>query len=258
MIIEAIDLIVLENKTKGIESTSFAASPSNCVDLPYMELLYPDPKTKDYYVYSATNPDGYMFTTDANNLDIKNSNVLTNPYRFYIWNSTIFNLAVETTEEFPKWKYIPYKNSKKSIVQKMELKATTNLNLNAYTPFTVVRNTIYVYYPSSFLYCLIDTQTDQIYVMQTGNNGSTGSTPLTSENMIYTQQLIASTLPDNMIFLFCQLLDKQTVLVVASPNKPATLIQDSLGNSYQLADRYFAKSLYGSLSIDVKLTNETN
>lgn len=252
LIMEAMNLIILENKKNGV-STSFSGAPSNCVGLPYMELLFPDGNTGNYYVYSVTNGSGNLFTTDANNLVIKNPGIITNSYRFYMWNTTIFDLAIEPTNEFPKEKYIPYNDSKKSIVQKMEMKATTVPNKNgAYTPSTVVRNTIYVYYPSSILYCLVDTQTGDIYVMQAGNNQNTGTTPLTPENMIYTQQLIADTIPDNMVFLSCQLINSQTVLVVSSPNNPATLMEDSLGNSYQLADKYFAKSLYENLTPAVK------
>lgn len=254
LVAEAMVQIASENKEiNGIDDTSFSGGPSDCVGLPYMELLIPDSTTGNYYVYSATNPDGYLFSTDANNLVTNNPEILTNPYRFYMWNTTIFNLAVQPTEQFPSEKEFPYTNGDKTMVQKMFLKATTVPNQNgAYTTSTIIRNTIYVYYPSSILYALVDNKAGDIYVMQSGNNQNTGTTPLTPENMIYTQQLIASTLPAGMVFLAVQLLDDQTVCIVSSPKKPAVLMQDSLGNSYQLADKYYAKSLYDSFTPVVK------
>ena len=244
LIIKAMNKIVSEN---GL-NTSFTGSPIECTGLPYMELLIPD-GTGVYYVYSSTNADSYLFTTDASNLKIDNPYIITNPFRFYMWNATIFNLAVQPTNEFPSQKEFQYKNALNSTtVQKMELKATTVPNqAGAYTTSTVVRNTIYIYYPNSVLYSIVDTNTRKIYVMQTGNNQQTGTTPLTPENMIYTQQLIANSLPAGFVFLCNQLRINDTVLVVASPNSPAVLMQDSLGNSYQLADPEFASILYQSI-----------
>lgn len=254
LIAEGMLQIATENKKiNNIDNTSFSGSPSNCVGLPYMELLIPDGTTGTYYVYSATNGNGYLYSTDANNLAINNPRIITNPYRFYMWNTIIFNLAVTPTEKFPEMKEFTYTNGDRTMVQKMELKATVVPNESgAYSISTVTRNTIYVYYPSSVLYALVDTTSGAIYVMQTGNNQNTGTTPLTPENMIYTQQLISSTLPSGMVFLAAQLTDNQTVCIVSSPNSPATLIQDSLGNSYQLADKYYAKCLYDSFTPIVK------
>jgi hypothetical protein len=254
LIIQAMVAIVKENWTINHKTTSFNGSASNCVGFPYMELLYPDFAGGDndgqgytYYVYSATNHDGYPFTTDASNLVIKGKGVSLNPFRFYMWNTTIFNLAVEPTDEFPSEKYIPFTNGARGYNQKFDLKATVIPNQNgAYTTSTVKRNTIYVYEPSTVLYCLVDTNNKLIYVMQTGNNQSTGTTPLTPENMIYNQTLIADSLPQGLLFLCAQLTNTQTVLIVSSPARDATLMQDSIGNSYQLADPHYAKVLYDS------------
>lgn len=247
LIIEAMFKIAIENQSLNGISTSFSGSPIECLGLPYMELLIPD-NTGLYYVYSSTNADSYLFTTDSSNLEIENTNIVPNPFRFYMWNSTIFNLAVQPTDEFPAEKTFKFVNG--NYKQKMELKATTTIGSGEpYSTSTVNRNTIYIYYPNSILYCIIDTNQNKIYVMQTGNNQKTGLNPLTPENMIFTQQLIKGSLPEGLIFTCTQLGPTDTVLVVSSPESPATLMQDSLGNSYQLATPEYAKILYDSLQI---------
>lgn len=248
LIAEAMAKIAKENKELYQKETTFSGAPYNSLGLPYMELLIPAGEGL-YYVYSSTNADSYFFTTDSSKLQIDNDQILQNPFRFYMWNTTIFNLAVETTDEFPSEKTFKFKNALDSnIVQRMELKASTVVGSgDPYTVSTVNRNTIYVYYPSSILYCLIDTNTKQIYVMQTGNNQKTGLHPLTPENMIFTQQLLGDSLPEGFIFTSTQLGNNDTVLVVSSPLSPAQLIQDSLGNSYQLALPEYAKVLYDAL-----------
>lgn len=249
LIVEAMTKIVEENKEMYHKSTSFSGSPYNSLGLPYMELLITSPESNGtYYVYSSTNGDNYSFTTDSSKLEYDAETTIPNPFRFYMWNSTIFNLAVEPTEQFPTEKTFKFKNALSSdIVQTMELKASTIPGTGeAYTVSTVNRNTIYIYYPSSVLYCLIDTVQRKIYVMQTGNNQKTGLHPLTPENMIFTQQLLTD-LPEGFIFTCTQIGNNDTVLVVSSPSSPAQLIQDSLGNSYQLAVPQYAKVLYDGL-----------
>lgn len=244
LIIEAMSSIVRENRANHI-TTSFSGSPENSLGLPYMELLIPDPAKQYYCVYSATNPSGNLFTTDPSLLKIENEETLQNGFRFYMWNATIFDLSVQPTKVFPNQKNFSFKNCGPNMVQKMILKAETIPNTaGPYIESRVIRNTIYIYYPSSFVYCLVDTNTWQIFVMQAGNNQLTGTTPLTPENMMYNQQLIASGLPTGFLFLSCQLTNDQTVLVVSSPRNPATLMQDAMGNTYQLADPYYGKVLY--------------
>lgn len=246
MIAKAMLKISNENKEiNGINYTSFGGSSINLIDVPYMELLIPDDSNEKYYVYSSTNGDGRLFTTNSNELVIEDSRIFQNPFRFYVLNSIIFNLSVETTEQFPETKEFSFKNG--TVKQQMELRAATVPSQDgAYVPTTISRNTIYVYYPGTTVYTLVDTKTSNIYVMQTGNNQKV-TNPLTYNNMINIQLTLSDTLPEGMLFLSSQIPDDQTVCVVSSPKYPAVLMQDVLGNSYQLADKEYAKCLYDSL-----------
>lgn len=242
LIKEAMMQIVRQNKVINDVSTTFNSGAINCLGLPYMEILIPD-SDGQYYVYSSTNVNNYLFCTDGESLDVNEPNAIVNDKRFYMWNTTIFNNAIEPSGRFTSQKEFKFANS--TLTQIMDLKAkVTPSSGGAYTTSTIVRNTIYVYYPNSFLYMLVDMKKREIYVMQSGNNENTGTTPLTPENMIYTQQLIKDSLPEDFAFVTTQLNNKTTVCVVASPNNPAVLMTDSLGNSYQLADRYYASALY--------------
>lgn len=246
LILKAMSKIVKENKCiNGIENTKFTGTQLYSSGIPYMELLIPDSNSEDFYVYSTTNNKGYMFTNDASLIEKRNPRAIENSFRFYMWDTTIFNLAVNPTDDFPEKKFFKYKNGNGLPVQEMFLKAKTiAAQEEPYTTKEIIRNTIYIYYPNSAIYCLVDTINNRIYAMQTGNNQKTGTTPLTPENIMYTQQLI--TLPPGFLFLCTQLSGSETVLCVSSPGSPAVLMQDTIGNSYQLTDPFFAKPLYDS------------
>ena len=234
--------------TESDSDITFSGSSENCYGLPYMELIIPN-SSGTYYVYSTTNTDNYLFTTDSSKLVLENKNIETNSFRFYMWNNTIFNLSVTPTEEFPITKTFSFKNVNNNIVQTMELKATvtpTNNQSNSYTISTVKRNTIYIYYPSTIIYCLVDSINKKIYVMQSGNNQKSSNNKLTPENMVNIETSL--NLPEGYLFLTCQIPNNETLVVLSTPKKPAEIIEDDLGNTYQLADKNYSKFLYSNFT----------
>jgi len=236
MIMQALNDIVVENP-----NVSFNSSAVNCYNLPYIEFLYPE-NDGYYYVYSSSNGYGYLYTTNNTYL-VYDDNIKVNPFRFYMWGFSVFNLEIEPTINYPIEKNIKFK-TKNNFYQKMFLKAKTSIDNNTfpYVETIVYRETVYVYYPSYMIYCLVDVKMEKIYIMQSGNNQLTKETPLTYSNMIFNLNYL--NLPPNFLFLTVQLNNTQTICVVSTLNEPAILIQDNMYNTYQFTNKKYSEFLY--------------
>jgi len=236
---------IVNDDTKNNISVDFTVGNFKNKNTQYMELLYPDPKTNNFYVYSPTNSEGLLFTSLLSNLDLTNENVLENGLRVYMWDTAIISESVVPTEEFEKTKYVPYNNDINNIKCALDLKATVSMDTPPnYEVMNITRSNNYIWYPGTIVYCLVDGNSNSIYAMQSLNNTNTGSTPLSAYNAEYVSKLIE--LPTGWKFLCCQLSNEQTLVIYSSSKKTANLVIDSLSNSYQYVDPEYNEFLYNN------------
>lgn len=235
---------IIENNSLGL-TTNFNISNIDSQSLPYIELLYPDYKTQTYYVYSSTNTDNYFYTVLGNELVVQESDVYKNEKRFYVWNYTIKSPNVVYTNEYPQYKYIPFKNAN-NVYQIQDLIATTPIISTAtYQETTVERNTIYVYRSGTLAFFLIDTINKKIYAMQTA---TTATDPNITFEQLYLLNEKLLNVPSGWIYTYTQIADGSCLLVYATPNNPAYLVQDELGNSYQYVYPKYNEFIYYQLT----------
>ena len=108
----------------------------------------------------------------------------------------------------------------------------------------IYRMNNYIWYPGSMAYCLVDGNTGNIYIMQTVSNMNT-DLHINAYNAEIISDLII--LKKNWKFLYFQVPNNETIVIVSTSLSPALLISDSLNNSYQFVNKEYNVFLYDNL-----------
>lgn len=243
-------LIVSENNY-----TCFHNSNLYSIGEPYMEIFFQDHTYNFQYIYSTSNSINSLstITRDQINSSSLPNDVLYNDDRFYMWDTTILSSVSQENDEYKSTIYVSIVNS--DVKQRLDLKAKISVgNQPIYTDISVIRNTIYVYYPSTVIYSLVDSINKKIYVMQSGTNqvlfpysGNQRilSHPLTYNNMASITKYLK--LPVGMSFMMVKISDNSTLIVYSSSKNNAIIMQDNLRNTYQYVEERYGRFLYDQL-----------
>lgn len=215
----------------------------------YFELLIPDSVNGIYYDYvSVSNEQTTISTSDLYLEDIEG--VMVNDKRFNMFDMNVVAVQeFENTEEFPLYKYINFANpndkTKKMDVKVKLLKLTTLVveSEDYYVEKQVDRTSLFIYFPYTCVYLLIDSINKKIYCMQSlTNNGD--KEDVTPDNIIYLGNKL--TLPEGWLFTICNLSDK-CLMLSSNIDHRAKVVNDSYGNSYQYVRNEEALFLYESV-----------
>lgn len=235
-------LEIVEDDTSNNLKVDFSTSNYFMLNSPYIELLYFDIKTNQFYVYSTNTGEFNLITSNGKNIILTDSNVIVNGSRKYMWDAAIKSSTITTTEEFPLIKNFSYINDFTGTQLKMKLIAkVTSTIADAYETNSISRSNNYIWYPGSMIYCLVDGNTNSIYIMQSVNNTNTNLNLSSFNCEIISDEL---TLPKNWQFLYVKIPDNETVVVVSTSLSPVKLITDSMGNSYQYVNKEYNEFLY--------------
>lgn len=254
LILNAMQSIVNDSSSMNSTTCFHTSNLYSCGD-PYMEIFFQDHKNNFQYIYSTSNSLNSLSVITKNQInssDIPND-VLYNDDRFYMWDTTILSSVSQETDEYKSVIYVSISNS--NLKQRLDLKAKISVgNQPIYQEIPVIRNTIYIYYPSSIIYSLVDSINKKIYIMQSGTNQvifpysgekRLSSHPLTPENMASIVKYL--NLPKGFSFMMNQLFDNSTLIVYSSIKKNAIIMQDNLRNTYQYLDVKYGQFLYDQI-----------
>lgn len=218
---------------------------------PYGELLVYNFSEKVYYDYVVN--DNTFSISDFNNLDIETSpTIIINDKRFFLMDISIVVKNPELNENEIN---IPFKSNPNLFAN---LKAVATLNnvekTNPYIETYVSRSSIWVYYPNTTVYLLVNYNNKTInefgfaiYAMQTYCN-------LVDKNLRYDDLIYLTDKLNNKdlvgenvlppLWTYCIVnLDNTTYMNVVSIDT-AVVIQDSLSNTYNYVSPIFCKFLY--------------
>jgi len=244
-IMKSLEEIVRDNNKQHIK-TEFKTANLKNINAPYMELLYYEPQSKLYYVYSTT-LENNLFTYNSADIIINEQNVIINDKRKYMWDTAINSPSnIPTTKEFPLIKTFKYNNDYIGSELQMQLLTTVGVDVfvEQYEIKEIYRMNNYIWYPGSMAYCLVDGNTGNIYIMQTVSNMNT-DLHINAYNAEIISDLII--LKKNWKFLYFQVPNNETIVIVSTSLSPALLISDSLNNSYQFVNKEYNVFLYDNL-----------
>ena len=225
--------------------------------MPYWEILYPDYYTQTYYDYVST--ENSIQTTIGSDLYLEEEGeIVLNDKRLYMTDmSIIFHEDEENSEQFPLYKYLQYRNpnyvpysvnttDSKTLDLYVQLKKMTTLSMlqssELYTEKQVDRTSVFIFYPKTTVYLLINTINKKIYCMQTMTNQTKEGTTINETNLIYLKHKL--NLPNGWMYSLC-MMDKDTYLILVSDkNHRAKVINDDFNNSYQYIRPEEAPFLY--------------
>lgn len=232
---------------------------------PYWEILYPDPKKGIFYDYVSIEND--VMSTSGSDYYIEDENsVVVNDKRAWMFDlSIVEKQEFDDTKEFPAEKYLYFKNpnyvndGKNTVPDAngnspvLNLRSTlakvTTLAMNqaggAYKETQVDRTSIFVYYPNTTLYLLVDTNTQKIYVMQTTSNRTQSGDEIYQTNYVYLKQKLS--LPAGWMFAVAALKSNTPLLLISNADHRARVIQDDFSDSYQYVRPEEAPFLYEAL-----------
>lgn len=212
---------------------------NNC----YMELLIPsysapidNLKDVSYNVYSTYEMKNSIQTTDSHDVIIKDPRIIVNDKRRWMMDKMcqLLNDIPLNTPLYVGVRFVSFPH----VESRLKWIAEVSLNKQScpYTIHYVKRKTIFVYEPNKPVYMLINflNGNPHIYVMQSLNLQTF------ENNVDYIGKLLE--LPENWLWT-SMILDSDTYLKVVSCDT-ASLIQDSLGNSYQYLESKYAPWLY--------------
>ena len=254
-------LKTLQTHSKYIESCDQFTISNNISQstkwMPYWEILYPDYANRIYHDYVST--ENNIQTTNSNDIYLeKEGKIVVNDKRLYVVDmSIIFHDTAKISLQFPLCKLLQYKNPNYSICKDnpetldlyVSLKKMTTLSMNqssdSYTEKQVDRTSVFVYYPKTTIYLLINTIEKKIYCMQSMTNQEKKGLNTDQTNLVYLKNKL--TLPPGWMYSVC-MMDKNTYLVLVS-NKDhyAKVINDDLNDSYQYVRPEEAPFLYSEL-----------
>jgi hypothetical protein len=250
---------------------------------PYLELQYPDSTGTNLTIYSTTYFETvtYLFSNLGTDLVLDSTNVIINGSRIYVWDETIVNNIQVGTDEFPMektYQFQPqYQTPQNTTTQIMKKVASVPLGaaIPYYNTTMVLRETIYIYYASTTIFLLIDsndttnsttnmpyTSKPKIYAMQTMSNLYFTDININNLYLLKNQlQLPAGTqppdstnynyipLPAGFNFVVYTIPYNYCVYSVSTLNENAILISDGCDNSYQYIDPKYNQFLYDQFNI---------
>jgi hypothetical protein len=280
-----VNFIKQQNDSQGIPNNFIYSNTLNQTyrNTPYLELQYPDSTGTTIYVYSTTyfQSRTYIFSNLGTDLVLDTTNVIINGSRTYVWDETIVNNIQVGTTEFPltkTYQFLPqYQTLYNTTTQIMKKVASVPLGaaIPYYNTTTVSSETIYIYYASTLIFLLIDsndttnsttnapfTRRPKIYAMQTLSNLyftdlninnlyllknqltlPAGTQPAGSTNYNYVP------LPDGFNFVVFSIPADYAVYSVSTLATPAILISDGANNSYQYLEPKYNKFIYDQFNV---------
>lgn len=234
---------------------------SNSRRLPYNGVLY---EASNNVTYEYVNTFGTLVstTTDAYyqvNEDPYNiNNIIWNGEKCLMANQFYYLIEYDQfTSYFPRYKYVEFVNKyneKTNLYTEMKFVTTLNNPLSEvpYTVNIVNRTCAFVFEPMSTLNVLIDTQDKKIFFNSAfKTNPSLG---ITVENCLYLGKYlndptyVSVLLPSKFVFAFIPLDNNYMIISMTNPDtRPANIMTDALGNTYQYLREDEAPQLYSTI-----------
>ncbi len=218
-----------------IVANTFGQSMGNT---PLLELVYFTDETETTsYVYISYFIKNQLSTQMPDDLIINDDNIFLNTYRVFLMDNAIALNFIEPTEEYPNFKYFPFKNNTNISVTFQNLAIVNTTGTDPYQETsTIERITTWIWYPTSFIYLLVCPYPYKIYVMQ-----NYSSDMLSYGELVYLSPRLVN-LPPDWIYTYLNL-EKNTYLFVTA-DRDAIVIKDDFGNSYQYIKEKDAQWLY--------------
>jgi len=206
----------------------------------YLELLIPSNIPNNVNVYNNFSLKNEINTVVGTDLYIIDPNISINDKRVWVMDRQI-QLTTEPPSGIPSYISVPFNNNKYLTTKLKWTATTTNSSGIPYNEIPVQRKTIFVYYPSTTIFLLVNHNINgqiKIYVMQSINNQNDLNINILNAQYLSTKLI----LPSGWIFSTMNL-DKDTYLKVISTDV-AFLVSDSLGNSYQYLEPKYCSWIY--------------
>lgn len=195
--------------------------------------FYKDNKAYIYNPYFTKNQINTQVSTDL----IYNDSPVINKNRAWLMDNNIWVNNLKGTIDFPKFKYYNFSNNQNiSVAYQLICSSFAYPESSFYEISGIVeRINVWIYYPNSIVYLLIDSNNKKIFAMQSY------TTNLVNYNeLIYLSNKLK--LPNNWIYAYINL-DNDKYLLLTS-NEDAEVIKDDLYNAYQYVKHSDAPFLY--------------
>ena len=225
----------IENKKKILISNK---TDQSIRGNPYIEINY-DRGDGTMYVYNSNYVKNQLCAGLYSQLNTGDDILSISDKRFYMMDLQIYAIVDDINPDFLFYKQYEFIENT-NISEIFQKKGYSTYDSTLYFENTLHRQSVWVYYPSTIVYCLVQKNPLKIYAMQTYSNQY--DTSINPTNLSYLAEKLI--LPDGWIYSYI-CLDKKTYLCVPTNTEgEAFAVTDNLYNTYQYIDETYAPWLY--------------